>query len=479
MIFNGFNNNIKKFNITLNNNNITNINRADKEHQGNNSLLNNEKQHNTVEDHKQNQHNTITSAEDSSNLNNLTTSNPNLKQQSNTKTTNKPALNIQNFLSIHNNFINSGNTNMKNYSLNSNNRTKNNSNTKLNNNGNGKKPILIENTITNPLNSLTSQNLPRQNSSIIPLTCSNTNVRNNMIKNNFTGLINNNSLKESINLMNNLSLNPTKKVGSCNSVSKDNVTIPNSNKINFKIPMHKLKTELLITPRAIPTAPKSDRKSYNNASNGYNDIKYNKTLSSNQLNLNLNLNSINNPICNNPNNISISNIGNSIRLDKLSEKSNTSRQDLTKKSTSRNNTKANLSHKNREKQKKNITTLTTDNILGSFRVKKMNSNGTGKDSNIGNSNLNDTNGKKSTKKRDLKEVRENFQQWKRIKKMNSMKDNNELSMTNEGSKDISTEKTLNNNKEGDKKSKLNLKNISGLKLRDSYLCGINPKNLKQ
>ena len=106
-------------------------------------------------------------------------------------------------------------------------------------------------------------------------------------------------------------------------------------------------------------------------------------------------------------------IGNSLRLDKCSEKS-----------TSRNNTVANLS-----RPKKGVTS--TANLLGNFRVKKVNSTQSNlkdtKDS-LKNSCINEKKSKRSVNQQ-IHYSKDNLHSWKRIKKMGSMKDNNELNMT--------------------------------------------------
>ena len=208
-----------------------------------------------------------------------------------------------------------------------------------------------------------------------------------------------------------------------------------------------MKSDQLVTPIGIQLGPKSDRKS--------NQTK-DEILKASELQM------------------SDREHGETMRLDKYSEKS-----------TSRTNT-----HPNIPRQKKMVKGKDSDreigakdlspslskkglgltgSIYGNFGLKKLDSNHT-KDSGKSNGD-----GKKG--KYPIKDLKENFQAWKRIKKMNSMKTNVELSVTKQSSKEFSTKNSI--NRDGALTEGKISKRVGGLKLKDSYLCGINPQNLKQ
>jgi hypothetical protein len=221
--------------------------------------------------------------------------------------------------------------------------------------------------------------------------------------------------------------------------------------INFSIPIQKMKNELLMTPIGIQLGPKSDRKS--------NQIK-DEILKASE------------------GRMSGREHAESMRLDKYSEKS-----------TSRTNTHANIprqkkmptgggkaQNSDREVGAKDLSPSLrncgpglTGSIYGNFGLKKLDSAHT-KDS-----KKSDYDSKKG--KYPIKDLKENFQAWKRIKKINSMKTNDQLSVTKQSSKEFSTKNSI--NKDGALDQAKISKRVGGLKLKDSYLCGINPQNLKQ
>lgn len=226
--------------------------------------------------------------------------------------------------------------------------------------------------------------------------------------------------------------------------------------INFTIPISKMKTDLLVTHVGVHMGPKSDRKS--------NQTKDAEMIKAGDLKLS-------------PRELKLSprEHGESMRLEKYSEKS-----------TSRTNTHANIQRQKKVtagggKAKDSDREIGGNNnsnagpnlggsIYGNFGLKKLDSTHT-KDS--AKSGIHD--GKKG--KYPIKDLKENFQAWKRIKKMGSMKTNPGLSMTKQSSKEFSTKNSM--EKDSNLYDSKGVKRVARLKLKDSYLCGINPQNLKQ
>ena len=414
IIFNGFNNNniIKKFNISQNNNNITNINTSKVE-----SGTPNTNRHKFNE----NQATSQTGFEPE-----------NIKifhEESNTiapSNTNNQNLSIQNFLSIHNNFINPSTAFRKNTSQRTSRRRKSviATNSKTN----------IERTNQININSsqvtkevLSAANLKKPKKNIRKDEISNILRANDLIPKFST-------MRDSTMKTNNSTL--VKNINAGKSSSKEIIKTNLKKKLdlNFKIPLHRINTEILVSPiEHQSSAPKSDRKTTNTKIDRYFNTNY----------------TINNYNSNNLNHNNLSSMGNSIRLDKCSEKS-----------TSRNNTYAKLPQRKKVKA--------PNNMIGDFRVKKTSS--------VTNNeaiNIEENQQRKAFKKPCLsKEGNEIYQSWKNLKK-----NNEELSVnaTNLSSKAFSTKRSV--SKENLRKNS-SLKNSNSLKLKDSKLLGKNLKKLK-
>lgn len=419
IIFNGFNNNniIKKFNISQSNNNITNINtsKIDSVAPSNNRLHFGSDHTASLTDLKAE---TVRTAHEESN---------------NTAQNNNQNLNIQNFLSIHNNFINPSNTARKNTSQTTSRRR----NTSSTNN----KPIPEGSNHININSGQVNKELHQSTTIKKP--------KKNVAKENICNILRANDFVPKFTPVRDCTNRTSSSIGGkkmnvCNSSSRENLKTNQKRKLelNLKIPLQRIKTDLLVSPiDAYNKAPKSDRKTTNTKIDRYFNTNYTiNNCNSTNLNIkNLNYNNI-------------SSMGNSMRLDKCSEKS-----------TSRNNTYAKIPDRKKLK--------TSHNILGAFRVKKTNSFAANKD----NSTQPE---KKNACKPCLSLATENYQSWKRMKKLNSASNINEESSFNaniNSSKELSTKRSV--SKELSKKNS-SQKNATSLKLKDSYLCGINLKKQK-